>query len=106
MGRSAPASLKDPRQLTKLVKQRTMEGMATQVNIYEAKTHLSSLLERAAAGEEIVVAKAGRPLARIVPLATAQGPRQAGAYRGQLWIAEDFDELPEQLAAAFRSDGS
>ncbi len=80
--------------------------MVIQVNIYEAKTQLSALVERAAAGEEIIVAKAGRPLARIVALAPAPGPRQEGALRGKLWIADDFDELPDDLSAAFRGDAS
>lgn len=71
------------------------------MNIYEAKTQLSKLVERAAAGEEIVIARGGRPMARLVPLEPPRGRRQAGAYRGELWIAPDFDELPEALAAAF-----
>jgi len=75
--------------------------VVAQVNIYEAKTQLSKLVERAAAGEEIVIARGGRPMARLVPLAAAGGPRQPGAYRGDFWIAPDFDELPEELAGAF-----
>lgn len=75
--------------------------MGTQVNIYEAKTQLSKLVERAAAGEEIVIARGGRPVARLVPLAPARGPRKPGAYRGEMWIAPDFDELPAELAQAF-----
>ncbi|MEO6205657.1 MAG: type II toxin-antitoxin system prevent-host-death family antitoxin [Mycobacteriales bacterium] len=77
----------------------------TQVNIYEAKTQLSALLARAAAGEEIVVARAGKPLARIVALAQGGGPRIAGAYRGQFSLADDFDDdLPEDLVAAFSGE--
>lgn len=71
------------------------------MNIYEAKTQLSKLVERAAAGEEIVIARGGRPMARLVPLGDGRGPRQPGAYRGEFWIAPDFDELPAELAAAF-----
>lgn len=71
------------------------------MNIYEAKTQLSKLVERAAAGEEIVIARGGRPMARLVPLAPAGGPRRPGAYRGELWVAPDFDELPAELTAAF-----
>jgi prevent-host-death family protein len=75
--------------------------VGTQVNIYEAKTQLSRLVERAAAGEEIVIARGGRPMARLVPLERSRGPRQPGAYRGEMWIAPDFDELPDELASAF-----
>lgn len=73
-----------------------------QVNIHEAKTHLSRLLERVAAGEEIVIAKAGRPLARLVPVEPRRSNRRAGAYRGQGWVADDFNEpLSEDLLRLF-----
>lgn len=64
-----------------------------QVNLYEAKTQLSSLVERAAKGEEIVIAKAGKPMARLVPSSrTDQSPRKPGKnYMGITFIAEDFD---------------
>jgi prevent-host-death family protein len=64
-----------------------------QVNLYEAKTQLSSLVERAASGEEIVIAKAGKPMARLVPPSRAnQSPRKPGKnYMGITFIAEDFD---------------
>jgi prevent-host-death family protein len=75
--------------------------VGTQVNIYEAKTQLSKLVERASAGEEIVIARGGRPMARLMPLARSTGRRQAGAYRGQMWIAPDFDELPDEVLSAF-----
>ena len=74
------------------------------INLYEAKSHLSSLVERAAAGEEIIIAKAGRPLARLVPLAAPRtAPRPLGLLVGQgYWIGDDFDgPLPDDLAAAF-----
>jgi prevent-host-death family protein len=74
----------------------------TQVNLYEAKTQLSRLVERAAGGEEIVIAKGGRPLARLVPLARRTAPRELGFLAGQVRIAPDFDApLPADLAAAF-----
>jgi prevent-host-death family protein len=74
-----------------------------QVNLYEAKTQLSRLVERAAAGEEIVIAKGARPLARLVPLlATRVAPRQLGLLAGQVWVAPDFDDpLPDDIAEAF-----
>lgn len=71
------------------------------VNVYEAKTHLSRLLDRVEAGEEIVIGRAGRPVARLVPYGESMKTRRPGGWRGQVQIAEDFDELPDDLAAAF-----
>ena len=72
------------------------------VNVHEAKTHLSRLLERTAAGEQIVIAKAGRPVARLVPIATASGDRELGRDRGLVWMADDFDApLPDEVVAEF-----
>lgn len=70
-------------------------------NLYEAKSSLSQLVERAAAGEEIVIAKAGRPLARLVPFSRPAGARQPGGWKGRMVIAEDFDELPAEILDAF-----
>ena len=75
--------------------------MSATFNMYEAKTQLSRLVDRAAQGEEIVIARAGRPVARLVALATRRQPRKLGLYNGQIWIAPDFDELPEDIQAAF-----
>lgn len=74
------------------------------MNIHEAKTHLSRLLERVSAGEEIVIAKAGRPVARLVPYAEEDEPRAPGGWEGRVWIADDFDELPPDLLAAFEGE--
>jgi prevent-host-death family protein len=75
------------------------------VNIYEAKTQLSALVERAAGGEEIVIAKNGRPVARLVPLAKRTAPRPLGRFQGQFAVADDFDApLPETMTKAFRGD--
>ena len=73
------------------------------INLYEAKTNLSALVERAAAGEEIIIAKAGRPLARLVPLEGARaGDRPLGMYRGLIHIGDDFDDpLPQDIQDAF-----
>jgi prevent-host-death family protein len=77
--------------------------MTASVNVYEAKTHLSQLLDRAAAGEEIVIARAGRPIARLVALSGASSRgRVPGAWRGNVSIADDFDELPAEMDEAFR----
>ena len=74
------------------------------INVYEAKTHLSQLLAAVAAGEEIVIARAGKPLAKLVPYQEVVEPRTPGYWRGRVWIAPDFDDLPEALAAAFRGE--
>jgi prevent-host-death family protein len=71
------------------------------VNVHEAKTHLSKLLKQAAAGEEVVVASAGRPLAKIVAYDEPLQPRTPGMLAGQIEIADDFDELPPEFAEAF-----
>lgn len=86
--------------LVKLTKERGMSGAI--VNLYEAKTALSRLVERAAAGEEIIIAKAGKPKARLVPLTGQVEPRQPGGWEGKVWVAEDFDEpLPADILAGF-----
>lgn len=74
------------------------------VNVHDAKTHLSRLLERVAGGDEVVIAKAGRPVAKLVPYAGHVGPRTPGGWEGRVRIAPDFDELPEEIAGAFRSE--
>jgi prevent-host-death family protein len=61
------------------------------INIHEAKTHLSRLLEQVAEGEEIIIAKAGKPIARLVPLAAPQKKRQLGLLKGKLNVPDDFD---------------
>ncbi|MEX2459078.1 MAG: type II toxin-antitoxin system Phd/YefM family antitoxin [Actinomycetota bacterium] len=72
------------------------------VNIHDAKTHLSRLVERAARGEEIVIAKAGTPVARLVPLSPGGEPRRLGLWKGRVRIAAGFDDaLPEDVLAAF-----
>jgi prevent-host-death family protein len=76
--------------------------MPRTVNLYEAKTQLSDLVERAARGEEIVIAKAGQPKARLVPLAPARHARKPGIWKGRVTIAPDFDApLPDDLIDAF-----
>jgi prevent-host-death family protein len=75
------------------------------VNIHSAKTHLSRLIAEVAAGEEIVIAKAGKPVARLLPFEPRREPRRAGLMKGKIWIADDFDEpLPEEIMAAFRGE--
>lgn len=62
-----------------------------EVNIHQAKTHLSRLLRKVAAGEEVVISRAGKPVARLVPVAEPPRPRELGRDRGKIWIADDFD---------------
>lgn len=74
----------------------------TEVNVHEAKTHLSRLLARVAAGEEVIISKAGKPIARLVPIRAKQGKRVPGQDAGDIWIADDFDEpLPPELQSLF-----
>ncbi|MDP2026796.1 type II toxin-antitoxin system Phd/YefM family antitoxin [Sulfuriferula sp.] len=61
------------------------------VNIHEAKTHLSRLLEQVANGDEVIIAKAGKPVARLVPLDAAPKKRQLGLLKGKLQVPDDFD---------------
>jgi prevent-host-death family protein len=72
-----------------------------QIGMHEAKTKLSQLVERAEAGEDIVIARNGKPVARLVPVAAeAKLASVRGAWRGRVHIAEDFDELPDDIADA------
>jgi prevent-host-death family protein len=72
-------------------------------NIHDAKTNLSRLLERVAQGEEIIIAKSGRPVAKLVRM-TAE-PRRPGRLKGRIRISPDFDEpLPDKILAAFRGE--
>ncbi len=72
------------------------------VNIHAAKTHLSALLEEAAAGEEIIIAKAGKPVARLVPLERKKFDRKPGRLKGLIKMRKNFDDpLPPDIAAAF-----
>ncbi len=76
--------------------------MSTIVNVHEAKTHLSRLLEQVMQGEEVVIAKSGRPVARLVALRESAKRREPGSARGQLKLADDFDDpLPEDIQRFF-----
>lgn len=76
------------------------------VNVHEAKTQLSRLLERVEAGERVVIARAGHPVAVLVPFAEAAPRRVLGQFRGEARIAPDFDVLPDDIAAAFEGGGA
>jgi prevent-host-death family protein len=76
-----------------------------QVGMHEAKTRLSQLVEQAQAGEDVVIARNGRPVARLVAVPTTSSFADIrGIWRGQVHIADDFDELPEDIAAAFGAE--
>jgi prevent-host-death family protein len=71
--------------------------MAAVVNIHEAKTHFSKLLARVSAGEEIVIARAGKPVARLAPIALESSKRRVpGIDKGKLWIAKDFNSMSKR----------
>ena len=73
-------------------------------NVHDAKTHLSRLLDRVAQGEEIIIAKSGRPIAKLVRVASE--PRKPGRLKGRIRIGPDFDDpLPEEVLAVFRGEG-
>lgn len=71
------------------------------VNVHAAKTHLSRLLERAEAGEEIVIARAGKPIAKLVPYVPDRPKRVFGALKGQIRILPGFDELDAEITQDF-----
>jgi len=76
------------------------------LNLYEAKTHLSALVDEVAAGREVIIAKAGRPKARLVPLDRG-AMRTPGRLKGKIWMADDFDApLPQALLDAFEGKSS
>ena len=76
--------------------------MVKQVNIHEAKTHLSRLLARLKEEEEIIIAKAGKPIARLVPVVERPARRVSGSAKGKVTIASDFDaSLPESILNEF-----
>ncbi len=75
-----------------------------QVNMHEAKTQLSRLAERAWQGEDVVIAKAGKPYLRLVPYREGARRRTLGELKGQIWIAPDFDETPQEVIDAFEGN--
>ena len=70
-------------------------------NIHEAKSQLSKLIEHAMRGEEVIIAKAGQPMVRLVPIHRDESPRKGGQWKGRVKIADDFDILPADIAEAF-----
>jgi len=76
--------------------------MQATVNIHDAKAQLSSLIARAEAGEEIIIARANKPVVRLVPVTPLSSQRQLGEAKGLVHVAADFDELPDDLMEHFR----
>lgn len=70
-------------------------------NISEAKAQLSALIEKVMAGQEVIIGKAGKPVAKLARYERSEESRKPGALRGKIKIAKDFDELPEDIAKAF-----
>jgi prevent-host-death family protein len=77
--------------------------MTRQVNLYEAKTNLSQLVEDAAKGEEIIIAKNGKPMVKLVAAAPEQKPkpRKFGQLKGQVWLGPDFDAADAEIESLF-----
>jgi len=71
------------------------------INVHEAKSTLSALLRRVERGEEVVLARAGTPVAKLVPYRAATEPRRPGRWAGEIWMAPDFDDTPEDLLQLF-----
>lgn len=73
-----------------------------QVNVHQAKTQLSKLIEMALKGEEVVIARNGEPVVKLVPVSGLElPPRKPGSWKGKVWIAPDFDDTPEDLIDEF-----
>jgi len=72
-----------------------------EVNVHEAKTHFSRLLQRVEAGEEITIARAGKPVAKLIAAGPSDGKRPMGMDRGKIWIADDFDAPDPEIEALF-----
>ena len=79
----------------------------TIINIHEAKTHLSKLLQRVICGEEIVIAKSGKPVAKIIPFMQKLQTRVPGSAKGKIWVSTDFNKpLPEEILDVFEGQRS
>lgn len=74
------------------------------INIHEAKTHLSQIIERVAAGESVIIGKAGKPMAVLSPYKSFQEPRRPGSMKGRIRIASDFDAVDDLIADLFEGE--
>lgn len=73
-------------------------------NIHQAKTHLSKLLEEVAKGKEVIIAKAGKPVAKLVSFKEEKKPRKPGLWKGKIWMSDDFNEEDEDINKLFYGD--
>ena len=76
----------------------------TQVNMHEAKSRLSELAERVWRGERVIIAKAGKPYLDLLPHRDVRPPRRPGRFKGQIWMADDFDVTPDEVIDAFEGE--
>jgi Antitoxin of toxin-antitoxin stability system len=91
-----------PVNLTKQKQIASLVNMTKIIKLYDAKTQLSNLIDRAAAGEEFIIAKGKEPMARLVPFASKAKPRAAGGWEGRLHVSNDFDNLlPAEIQRQF-----
>jgi prevent-host-death family protein len=76
-------------------------------NISEAKATLSKLIEQVLNGQEVIIGKAGKPVAKLVPYTQDTSPRKLGAgqWKGKIWMADDFDDLPDDVLKLFTGEG-
>jgi prevent-host-death family protein len=80
--------------------------MSRIINIHEAKTHLSRLVDEVAGGEEVIIAKAGKPMVRLTPLSAKPKPKKFGLLKGRIQVPDDFNApLDADILAAFEGDG-
>lgn len=79
--------------------------MAITVNIHQAKTHLSKLLERVGSGEDVIIAKAGKPVAKLSAYQSSPASRQPGWAKGEIWLAADFDQPMSEEELRLWHDG-
>ncbi len=75
--------------------------MSQQVNIYEAKTNLSALIAQAQEGHEVIIAKAGKPVAKLVAVTKPLKARKPGLWKGKVWMSEDFDAADKEIEDMF-----
>lgn len=71
------------------------------INIHQAKTNLSKLIAKTASGEEVIIAKAGKPVAKLVAYKKQLKPRKPGALKGKIWVSDDFDDEDPEINKLF-----
>jgi prevent-host-death family protein len=85
-----------------------MEAFMHITNISEAKATLSKLIEQVINGDEVIIGKAGKPVAKLIPYTVDTNPRTLGAgqWQGQIWLADDFDDLPDEVLNLFTGEAT